>query len=75
MCDQKFTKAEVNYKKSDDPRQHRCGMCTYHLHVPGTDHLECGIVAGSIHDDDGCKLFDIDLIEAALYPTPKPHDR
>jgi hypothetical protein len=37
--------------------------------------MECGIVAGPIEDAYGCKLFDVDLIEAALYPEPKPHDR
>jgi len=71
----KFTKAEVDYGDSSCPQKHRCGICTYHLHVPGTNKMECAIVEGEIKDEDGCKLFDIDLIEAALYPTPKPHDR
>lgn len=71
----KFTKAEVDYKDSSDPKAHRCGICTYHLHVPGTDKMECSIVEGDIKDHEGCKLFDIDLIEGALYPVPKPHDR
>ena len=70
----KYTKEAVDYKKSDDPCAHRCGICVYHLHVPGTDKMECGIVAGSIEDDYGCKKFDIDLIEAAMYTIPKPHD-
>lgn len=73
----KFTKAEVDYKDSDDPQVHRCGICQYHLHVPGSCKMECAIVEGEIHDEDACKLFDIDLIEAALYPgpNPKPHCR
>jgi hypothetical protein len=67
----KYTKAEVGYKKSDDPCKHRCGICEYHLHVPGTCRLECGIVAGPIQDTDGCKLFSIDLVDAAMHPFPK----
>ncbi len=68
----KFTKAEVDYKPSGDPQAHRCGICEYRLHIGGTDRIECGIVEGAIKDMDGCKLFDIDLIHAALHPGPKP---
>lgn len=71
----KFTKSEVDYGDSSDPAKHRCGICQYHLHVPGSCKMECSIVEGEIHDEDGCKLFTIDLIEAALYPEPKPHCR
>ena len=71
----KYTKVQVDYKKSDEPCKHRCGICVYHLHVPGTEKMECEIVAGPIEDAYGCKLFDVDLIEAALYSEPKPHDR
>jgi hypothetical protein len=67
----KFTKAEVDYKKSSEPEKHRCGICQFYLRVPGTDHMECSIVEGPIKDADGCKLFTIDLIEAALHPCPK----
>ncbi len=68
---EKFTKSEVDYGPSSDPAKHRCGICTYHLHVPGTCKIECGIVEGEIKDTDGCKLFDINLIEAAMHPFPK----
>jgi hypothetical protein len=61
----KYTKAEVKYGPSSDPCKHSCGICTYHLHVPGTDRLECGIVEGKVKANDGCKLFDINLIKAA----------
>ena len=73
----KFTKTEVDYGESSEPEKHRCGICQYHIHVPGTNKMECSIVEGPIQDEDGCKLFDVDLIEAALYPgpCPKPHDR
>jgi hypothetical protein len=67
----KFTKAEVDYKPSSDPKEHRCEICEYHLHVPGTDKIECSIVEGEIKRNDGCKLFDIALIEAALHPFPE----
>lgn len=61
----KFTKAEVNYGKSKNPAKHRCGICSFHLHVPGTDRIECSIVEGDIEKMDGCKKFDVDLIHAA----------
>jgi hypothetical protein len=61
----KFTKSEAEYGPSTDPYKHRCGMCEYHLHVPGTDKMECAIVEGEIKDTDGCKFFDADLIAAA----------
>ena len=67
----KFTKAEADYGPSSNPKEHRCGICEFHLHVPGTDKMECSIVEGSIKANDGCKLFSIDLIRAALHPTPK----
>lgn len=67
----KFTKSEVDYGPSSDPCAHRCGICVFHLHVPGTKKMECGIVEGEIKDTDGCKLFSIDLIAAAMHPFPK----
>ena len=70
----KYTKAQVDYKDSSEPLKHRCGICQYHLHVPGTNRMECAIVAGPIEDHDGCKLFSVDLIEASLYADGKPHD-
>jgi hypothetical protein len=68
----KFTKEEVDYKLSSEPKEHRCGICEYRLHIGGTDRIECGIVEGGIEDLKGCKLFEIDLIHAALHPGPKP---
>ena len=67
----KYTKAEVGYKKSDDPCQHRCGICEYHEHTPDHKTMLCSVVEGEIKPNDGCKLFSIDLIEAALHPWPK----
>jgi hypothetical protein len=67
----KFTKAEVDYGPSSDPCKHRCGICTYHLHVPGTHKMECSIVEGEIKPNDGCKLYDVNLIAAAMHPFPK----
>ncbi len=67
----KFTKNEVDYGPSSDPCAHRCGICVFHLHVPGTKKMECGIVEGEIKDTDGCKLFSIDLIAAAMHSFPK----
>lgn len=67
----KFTKEEVDYGPSSAPQEHRCGICEYRLHIGGTDRIECSIVEGSIKDSDGCKLFDIDLIHAALHPGPR----
>ena len=62
----KFTKEEADYGPSKEPRKHRCGICEYHLHIPGTDRMECGIVEGEIQDTDGCKFFDINLIAAVV---------
>jgi hypothetical protein len=67
----KFTKAEADYGPSSNPKEHRCQICEFYIHIPGTDRKECAIVEGSIKDNDGCKLFDINLIRAALHPTPK----
>jgi hypothetical protein len=61
----KYTKEEVGYKLSSSPAEHRCELCSFHLHVPGTDKLECGIVEGPIDKMYGCKLFDVNLIKAA----------
>ena len=66
----KFTKEEAGYGPSKEPRRHRCGICEYHLHIPGTDRMECGIVEGEIKDTDGCKFFDINLIAAVMHPRP-----
>jgi hypothetical protein len=67
----KFTKQEADYGPSKVPCEHRCGICEYHLHVPGTHKMECGIVEGEIKDTDGYKLFSVDLIAAAMHPCPK----
>jgi hypothetical protein len=68
----KFTKSEVDYGPSSEPKEHRCGICEFYLHNHQTGKKECGIVEGEIKDNDGCKLFSIDLIKAALHPWPKP---
>ena len=61
----KFTKKEVDYGPSKNPAVHRCGICTFHLHVPGTDQLNCGTVQGTVESMYRCKMFDINLISAA----------
>lgn len=53
---------------SKDPAAHRCGTCEYHLHVPGTDKLECGIIEGTVAKMGGCKLYDPNLIAKANDP-------
>ena len=63
----KYTKEEVDYKLSSSPAEHRCGICSHLLRIPGTDphRYECAIVAGSIDEMYGCKLYDVNLIKAA----------
>lgn len=62
----KFTKEEAKYVEvSSSPAEHRCGICSFHLHVPGTHKLECGIVQGTVAKMGGCKFFDVSLIAAA----------
>ena len=64
--DKKFTKPEADYvEKSSSPAEHRCGICSFHLHVPGTHKMECGIVEGDIAPMGGCKFFDLNLLAAA----------
>jgi hypothetical protein len=62
----KMTKEQAGYvDKSSSPAEHRCGICEFHLHVPGTKLIECGIVAGSIEKMGGCDYFEMDLIANA----------
>jgi hypothetical protein len=63
---EKYTKKESDYTdQSSSPAEHRCGICEFHLHVPGTDKLECGIVKGTVEKMGGCKFFEKNLIAAA----------
>ena len=62
----KMTKQQAGYvNKSSSPAEHRCGICQFHLHVPGTKEIECGIVAGKIEKMGGCDYFEMDLIANA----------
>lgn len=70
----KMSKTEAGYKLSSAPAEHRCGICSYLLKVPGTHHrYQCGVVEGPIDEMMGCKYFDVDLIKAANDPITKPH--
>jgi hypothetical protein len=68
--EEKFTKTEADYGPSKEPCKHRCGICEYHLHVPGTDKMECGIAEGEIKDTGGCKFFSVNLIAAVMQTCP-----
>lgn len=57
-----YSKSEVDYGKSSSPAEHRCGICTHRC------HNSCDIVEGRIELMDGCKMFDVDLLEAANDP-------
>jgi hypothetical protein len=59
----KYSKEEVDYKLSTNPVEHRCGICE-HLFGHHGEH-GCQLVAGSIDDMFGCKLFSPDLIKKA----------
>jgi len=59
----KFSKAEVDYKKSSSPAEHRCGICEFMLDDGG-----CALVEGKVEDLYGCKLFSADLIKWANDP-------
>jgi hypothetical protein len=50
--------------ESKNPAEHRCQICVYLLKggKENHGHYECGIVAGTVKEMGGCKLFDIDLI-------------
>ncbi len=62
----KMTKEQAGYvDKSSSPAEHRCGICSFHLHVPGTKLIECGIVVGKIEKMGGCDYFEMDLIANA----------
>lgn len=64
----KMSKESAGYKLSSSPAEHRCGICSYYLHLPGTKMMECGIVYGRIDPMMGCKYFDVNLIKAANDP-------
>lgn len=53
--------------ESKNPAEHRCGTCVYLLKGGTTNHghYECGVVAGTVLELGGCKLYDQDLIADA----------
>ncbi len=70
MRTKKYTKKEVNYSPAKSPYGDRCTACEFILHVPGTDHMECGIVEGPIRRGMWCKAFSLDPIQDLLDVAP-----